>query len=264
MSLGDAMQVAVSGLMATDARLQKNASNLARLNEHSGKKEYLLITDRPYREFTAPGSSTSEGETINPTGYQVGTGVQIIGNFQSFEPGERIQTGRNLDVYIDGSGFFQVTMPDGTTGYTRLGSLQTDNAGRLVIPGVGYPLVPNVTFPNNVQEITINNIGQIFGRIEGVDTEIGQLQLATFLNDSGLRSLGHGLYAETPASGTADIGTPGTGKRATISQGSYEGSNVQAVTEIVELVQTEKDHAAMTKALKTGEEMWKAVNTIGG
>jgi flagellar basal-body rod protein FlgG len=264
MSLGDAMQIAVSGLIATDARLQKTASNLARLNELAGKKEYLLITDRSYREFTAPGSSTSDGGTLNPTGYQIGTGVQVVGNYLSFEPGERIQTGRNLDLFIDGDGFFQVNMPDGTIAYTRIGNLQTDNTGRLVIPGVGYTLIPNITFPQDTQEITINNIGQIFARIQGVDTELGQLQMATFLNPSGLRNLGNGLHAETGASGAADIGSPGTGKKGGIIQGAYEGSNIQAVSEIVELVQTEKDHAAITKALKTGEEMWKAVNTIGG
>ena len=131
------------------------------------------------------------------------------------------------------------------------------------MPGTGYPVIPNITVPINTQEITINNIGQVFARIEGVDTELGQLQTATFLNPAGLRNLGHGMFAESPASGAADIGTPITGKRGGIVQGAYEGSNIQAVSEIVELVQTEKDHNAITKALKTGEEMWKSVNTIG-
>ena len=263
MGLSDALHVAVSGLKACEERLQKSASNLANLSSVSGKREFVIITDRSYREYTSPGTATSQAGTINPTGYQVGTGVQVIGNYQSFEQGERIQSNRALDLYIDGDGFFQVTMPDGSIGYTRIGNLQVDNQGRLVMPGTGYPLVPNITFPADTSDISISAIGEIYARVGGQEQLLGQLQVATFFNPSGLRYLGNGLYSESGASGNADVGSPGTGKRGTLSQYSYEGSNIQAVDEIVSLVQTEKDNNAITKVLKTGEEMWKVVNAIG-
>ncbi|MBP9752876.1 MAG: flagellar hook-basal body complex protein [Proteobacteria bacterium] len=259
MSLSDAMNVAVSGLLAEEARLQKSASNLARSSEAAGKKEFIVITDRSYRDIVLAGTPTSQSGTVSPTGYQIGTGVQIVGNYLSFEQGERIQTGRSLDVYIDGNGFFEVTLPDGTLGYTRVGNLQTDNAGRLVMPGTGYPLNPNITFSTNMQDITINNVGEVYADVSGTPTLVGQIQTATFLNPSGLRRLGNGLFATTTSSGTANLSTPGSSINGPLVQGAYEGSNIQAVDEIVEMVAIEKSYNALTKVIKTTDECWKSV-----
>lgn len=261
--LNEALQIAVSGLEACEARLRTTAQNLANISTRAGRREFLIVMDRGYREFISPGTGTSQAGTINPTGYQVGTGVQVVGNYQSFEMGERIQTQEKFDVFIEGDGFFMVTMPDGTTAYSRVGNLQRDNQGRLVMPGTGYPISPNITIPPEAEDVSINSIGEVYVYANGQDQLIGQIQLATFINPSGLRYLGHGLYGESGASGTPDIGNPQTGKRGAIVQYAYEGSNIQAVDEIVNLVQVEKDNNAITKVLKTGEEMWKAVNQIG-
>lgn len=261
--LNEALHIAVSGLEACEARLRSTAQNLANISTRSGKREFLVVMDRGYREFISPGTGTSQAGTISPTGYQVGTGVQVVGNYQSFEMGERIQTQEKFDLFIEGDGFFQVTMPDGSTSYSRVGNLQRDNQGRLVMPGTGYPVSPNINIPSDAEDVTINSVGEVYVLANNQAQLLGQLQLATFINPSGLRYLGHGLYAESGASGAPDIGNPETGKRGSIVQYAYEGSNIQAVDEIVNLVQVEKDNNAITKVLKTGEEMWKAVNHIG-
>ncbi|CAO5678707.1 MAG: Flagellar basal-body rod protein FlgG [Holosporales bacterium] len=264
MSLTDAMNIAVSGLLAEDARLQKSASNLARSSEAAGKKEFVVITDRSYRDVILPGTPTSQSGTISPTGYQIGTGVQVVGNYLSFEQGERIQTGRALDLFIDGAGFFEVTLPDGTLAYSRIGNLQTDNTGKLVMPGTGYPITPNITFSSNMQDITITNIGEVYADVAGTSTLVGQIQTATFLNPSGLRRLGNGLYASSQSSGTANIAPPGSGIHGGLVQGAYEGSNIQAVDEIIEMVAIEKSYNALTKVIKTTDECLQSVTNPRG
>ncbi|HCU06965.1 MAG TPA: flagellar basal body rod protein FlgG [Holosporales bacterium] len=261
--LNSALQVAVSGLKAAEGRLHTTASNLAALNAISGKKSHLLITDRTYRNLVTPGASTSESGTINPTGYQLGTGVQIVGNYQSFSQGTRIDTGRALDVFIDGDGFFPVILPDGTQSYSRVGNLQVDNTGRLVMPGTGYVLEPSITFPEDTIDIDISATGEVsVTTTGGTQSSIGQLQLTTFLNPSGLKYIGSGMYQKSNASGEPVTGTPGSGRRGGLIQKTHEGSNIQAVDEMVELVQIEKDYNAITKVLKTGEKMWEASNAI--
>lgn len=261
--LNNALHVAVSGLKAAEGRLHTTASNLAALNAVAGKKTHLLITDRSYRNMITPGTSTSEGDTISPTGYQLGTGVQIVGNYQSFSQGTRIDTGRALDVYIDGDGFLPITLPDGTQAYSRVGNLQVDNSGRLVMPATGYPLEPAIVFPEDTLDIDISPNGEVAViNGGGAQNVIGQIQLATFLNPSGLKYLGNGMYQQSNASGEAILGNPGTARRGTMIQKSHEGSNIQAVDEMVELVAIEKDYNAITKVLKTGEKMWEASNAI--
>jgi flagellar basal-body rod protein FlgG len=260
MSFEDSMNTAVSGLTAAEAMLQKAASNLARMKEVAGKKEYIMITDRSYRDIMLPGTPTSQSGTLSPTGYQIGTGVEVLGNYLSFEQGERIQTQRALDLYIDGDGFFEATLPDGSLAYTRVGNLQIDATGKLVMPGTGYAITPNITFPANTTSFTINNAGEVYATVSGVETLIGQIQIGTFLNPSGLRRLGKGLYAETSASGPASLGPPGSGKSGTIVQFAYEGSNIQAVDEIVEMVAIEKNYSALTKLISTVKECWAAAS----
>lgn len=261
--LNSALQVAVSGLKAAEGRLHTSASNLANLNSISGKKSHLLVTDRSYRNLVTPGSNTSESGTINPTGYQLGTGVQIVGNYQSFSQGTRIDTGRALDVFIDGDGFFSVTLPDGGQAYSRVGNLQVDNTGRLVMPGTGYVLEPAITFPEDTIDIDISATGEVSVSTAGAGSSaVGQLQLVTFLNPSGLKYNGSGMYQKSNASGEPVTGNPGSGRRGGLVQKSHEGSNIQAVDEMVELVQIEKDYNAITKVLKTGEKMWEASNAI--
>ena len=261
--LNSALQVAVSGLKAAEGRLHTSASNLANLNSVAGKKTHLLVTDRSYRNLVTPGSSTSESGTINPTGYQLGTGVQIIGNYQSFSQGTRIDTGRALDIFIDGDGFLPITLPSGDTAYTRVGNLQVNNNGELVMPGTGYIVQPGITFPADTIDIDISATGEVsVTTTGGTQSSIGQLQLATFLNPSGLKYNGSGMYQNSGASGEAVLANPGSGKHGGLIQKSHEGSNIQAVDEMVELVQIEKDYNAITKVLKTGEKMWEASNAI--
>lgn len=261
-SINSAFHVARTGLQLTEAMLQVKATNIAGQGVLSFKKEGLIGTDRSYIDRVRPGTQTSAG-TINPNGYQVGTGVQAAGIYRSFAQGEVIQTGRYLDVMIDGEGFLPVTMPDGTTAYSRIGILQTDGNNNLVMPKTGYLIAPAITLPANTTGVMINESGQVYAEIANVQQLVGQLELATFFNPSGLKALGDGMYMETNASGTADRGIPGTNRRGRIMQGAHEGSNVNAMEETTDLIKIEKIYELLTKVLKTGDAMYEAGNRVG-
>lgn len=261
-SINSAFHVARTGLQLTEANLHIKATNIAGQGVLSFKKENLVGTDRAYISRVRPGTPTSDG-TINPNGYQVGTGVQSAGVYRSFHQGEVVQTGRYLDIMIDGDGFLPVTMPDGTTAYTRIGVLQTDGEGNLVMPKTGYLVDPAITFPQNTTGVMINETGEVFAEVDNIQQSVGQLELTTFFNSSGLIPLGDGMYRETEASGVADRGLPGTGRRGRIMQGVHEGSNVNAIEETTDLIRIEKIYDLLTKVLKTGDAMFEAGNRIG-
>jgi flagellar basal-body rod protein FlgG len=171
------------------------------------------------------------------------------------------QTSNNLDVAIQGSGFFQVLMPDGTTAYTRDGSFQTDSQGQLVTAS-GYPVQPALTIPANSTSLTIGRDGTVSSTVAGVSTQIGSLQLATFINSTGLQSQGENLYAETASSGTPSTNVPGTNGAGVLNQGFVETSNVNVVEELVSMIQAQRAYELNSKAITASDQMLQKLSQM--
>lgn len=263
-SVQDSLNIARTGLQAQEALLAVKTQNIASQNVDGFKRQYLIMYDLPYIDHGSVGVATSQSGTTDTTGVQIGTGVQAAAIYRIFSPGEYIQTGRSLDVMIDGDGFFMVTLPDGTTGYTRVGSFNRDKNGLLVMPKTGYTIQPGITLPQNAKKISINPAGQIYVETDpGKEEYVGQLQLATFSNPSGLLAVGDSIFVQTDASGLPDVGEPGTNQRGYVKQAYREGSNVNAVEEMTDLIKIEKVYEMLTKAVKTGDEMMKSANSMG-
>jgi flagellar basal-body rod protein FlgG len=188
--------------------------------------------------------------------------VRVVGTSKLFTQGSITQTGNSLDVAIEGSGFLQVSMPDGTTAYTRDGSLQTDANGQLVTAN-GYPLDPPVTLPSNVQSITIGNDGTVSATTNGSATavQVGALQLANFVNPSGLQAQGDNLFVETASSGSPQTGQPGLNGLGRLQQGSLESSNVNVVGEMVDMIETQRTYEMNSKAITTADQMLQKLTT---
>ncbi|MCE2716246.1 MAG: flagellar basal-body rod protein FlgG [Pseudomonadota bacterium] len=263
-SVQDSLNIARTGLQAQEALLAIKTQNIASQNVDGFKRQYLIMYDLPYIDHGAVGVATSQNGTTDTTGVQIGTGVQAAAVYRVFSQGEAIQTGRSLDVMIDGDGFFMVTLPDGTTGYTRVGSFNRDQNNTLVMPKTGYVIQPGITLPQNTLKVSINQVGEVYAETSpGQEVHVGQIQLATFLNPSGLLAVGDSIFVQTNASGAADVGEPGKNQRGYLKQAYREGSNVNAVEEMTDLIKIEKVYEMLTKAVKTGDEMMKAANSMG-
>jgi flagellar basal-body rod protein FlgG len=257
MSISNAFHVARTGLQMAETNLGVKAMNIAGQNADGYKKQYMIIQDLPYIDKGGVGTSTSNSNTISPTGTQIGLGVQSGGIYRDFTQGDPIQTNNFLDCMIEGEGFFQVTLPDGSTAYTRVGAFQTGPNNEIVMPKTGYIVQPGLILPTGVTDLRINSQGQVSALVAGSTTEVlvGQFQLSTFFNPSGLKAIGDSMFVQTAASGTPNTGTPGSGKIGTIEQGWREGANVNAVEEMTDLIKIEKIYEMLTKILKTGDEL---------
>lgn len=263
--IDNAFHVARTGLQMAEKNLGVKAMNIAGQNADGYKKQYMLTLDLPYLDQGGVGTATSNNNTIAPTGTQIGLGVQSGGIYRDFSQGEMIQTSNYLDLMIDGDGFFEVTLPDGTTGYTRVGALQTSANNEIVMPKTGYVVSPGLVLPTGTTEVSINEQGQVYAIVSGSQNQVlvGQFQLATFFNPSGLKAIGDSLYKETSASGTPDVGTASSNKRGKIKQGWREGANVNAVEEMTDLIRIEKIYDMLTKILKTGDAMMTSATSVG-
>ena len=208
-----------------------------------------------YQNLRQSGANSSE-QTQLPTGLQVGLGVRPVATSRQFSQGSLQQTTNYLDVAIKGNGFFPVSMPDGTTGYTRDGSFQLDNQGQLVTNN-GYQIQPGITVPANATAVTIGADGTVTAAISGQNTvqNLGQIQLTNFINPAGLEPRGENLYTETPASGTPQTANPGTDSTGTLAQGFVETSNVNVVEELVTMIQTQRAYELNSKAIQTSDQM---------
>ena len=262
-SIQNALNIARTGLQSQEALLAVKTQNIASQGVDAFKRQYLVMYDLPYVDYGSLGVNTSKTGSLDTTGIQIGTGVQAAAVYRVFSQGEAIQTGRSLDTMIDGDGFFMVTLPDGTVGYTRVGSFSRDQNNTLVMPKTGYTIQPGITLPANTMKVSINQIGEVYAETApGQETLAGQLQLATFYNPSGLKALGDSLFVETTASGQPDKGIPSTNRRGFIKQAYREGSNVNAVEEMTDLIKIEKVYEMLTKAVKTGDSMMGATNAM--
>ncbi|MGA1847556.1 flagellar basal-body rod protein FlgG [Deferribacter abyssi] len=253
---------AASGMTTQQINIDNIANNLANVNTAGFKKSRVNFEDLLYQEIRPAGAVTATG--INhPTGIQIGLGSKVVSTEKIFSQGNFQQTGNPLDLTIEGDGFFQVTLPDGTVGYTRNGSFKIDADGNLVTPE-GYLLEPNIAIPENALEINVGEDGTVSVTLPGEaePTELGQIELAKFINPSGLRSIGKNIYLQTAASGEPITGVPGEEGLGTIAQGILEMSNVNVVEEMVNLITGQRAYEINSKAIQTGDEMLQIVNNL--
>ncbi len=247
--------IAKTGLDAQQTRMDVISNNLANANTTGFKSSRASFQDLMYQNRAQPGAQTTE-QTLSPTGLMLGTGVRVVGTEKLFTQGEVSQTGNSLDVAIQGRGFLQVSMPDGTIAYTRDGSLHTDANGQLVTAD-GYPLDPGITLPSNVQSITIGADGTVSATTNGsgAAVQVGTLQLADFVNPAGLQPKGNNLYMETASSGAPQTGQPGLNGMGTLMQGALESSNVNVVEEMVNMIETQRTYEMNSKAISSTDQM---------
>jgi flagellar basal-body rod protein FlgG len=238
------------------------ANNLANVNTVGFKKSRADFQELLYQTISAPGATSAEGSQI-PSGIQVGLGVKPVAVQKIFQQGDFVHTGNSLDLVIEGDGFFQITMPDGTIGYSRSGAFKMDSEGRIVNSD-GYHLEPAITIPSNTQSITVGSDGKVTVLQAGSNTptEIGQIELARFINPGGLNAMGRNLYIPSASSGEATTGTPGTEARGTINQGFIEMSNVNVVEEMVNMIVSQRAYEITSKAVQASDEMLQTANNM--
>jgi flagellar basal-body rod protein FlgG len=247
---------------AQQTQLDHISHNLANSATNGYKRSHAVFEDLMYQTLRQPGANSAEQTTL-PTGLQVGLGVRAVATSRQFAQGGLQQTGNNLDVAIKGQGFFQIQMPDGTTGYSRDGAFQVDAQGQLVTNN-GYAVQPGITVPANAQTVTIGGDGIVTVTLPGqaAPQNIGQLQLANFINAAGLEPRGQNLYTETAASGTPNAGAPGTNSLGQLAQGFVETSNVNVVEELVSMIQTQRAYELNSKAIQTSDQMLQKLTQL--
>jgi flagellar basal-body rod protein FlgG len=246
---------AKSGMEAQQTQLDHISHNLSNSGTNGYKRSHAVFEDLMYQNLRQSGANSSE-QTQLPTGLQVGLGVRTVATSRQFSQGSLQQTDNNLDLAVQGKGFFQVSMPDGTTGYTRDGSFKLDAQGQIVTNN-GYVVQPGITVPENSTNLTIGNDGTVTAMIPGQvqPQNLGQLQLAGFINPAGLDPKGQNLFAETQSSGAPQTGTPNEGGFGMLSQGFVETSNVNVVEELVTMIQTQRAYELNSKAIQTSDQM---------
>ncbi|HSJ81693.1 MAG: flagellar basal-body rod protein FlgG [Thiobacillus sp.] len=254
--------IAKTGLDAQQTQMDVISNNLANVSTSGFKRSRAVFEDLLYQTIRQPGAQSSE-QTQLPSGLQIGTGVKPVATERIFTQGNLQQTGNAKDVAIQGNGFFQVLMPDGTTAYSRDGSLQADANGQLVTSS-GYAVQPAITIPADTQSLTIARDGTVSITQPGSSnaTTIGTLQLAMFINPAGLQSLGENLYAETAASGTPSSNAPGSNGAGLLNQGYVETSNVNVVEELVNMIQTQRAYEINSKAIQTSDQMLQRLTQL--
>jgi flagellar basal-body rod protein FlgG len=254
--------IAKTGMEAQQTQLDTISHNLANVGTNGFKRGHVVFEDLIYQNLRQAGAASSDQTTL-PTGLQVGLGVRSVATSRNFSQGNLQQTTNNLDLAIKGNGFFQIQLPDGTTGYTRDGSLQVDGGGQLVTNN-GYAVQPGITIPANAQSVTIAPDGTVNVALPGQATpqSIGQLNLASFVNPAGLEPKGQNLWAETAASGTPNAGAPGSDGLGLLQQGYVETSNVNVVEELVAMIATQRAYELNSKAIQTSDQMLQKLGQL--
>jgi len=247
--------IARTGLDAQQTQLDVISNNLANVSTNGFKRSRAVFEDLLYQTLRQPGAQSSQ-QTQIPTGLQLGAGVRPVSTASIFTQGNLQKTDNALDMAAQGNGFFQVLLPDGTTAYTRDGSFQKDNQGQIVTSS-GYPLQPAITIPATATSVTIGTDGTVSITEAGTAaaTQIGTIQLATFINPGGLQRSGQNLFLETAASGTPTPNTPGTNGAGIVNQGYVETSNVNVAEELVTMIQTQRAYELNSKVISTSDAM---------
>lgn len=257
-----ALFTAATGMIAQQMNVDNIANNLANVNTTGFKKSKLEFQDLLYQQLRLAGATQAEGAQV-PVELQIGYGTRPVATQRLFKQGNIVPTGNPLDVSIDGDGFLQLTLPDGTTAYTRDGALKLSAEGNIVTSD-GYSLEPQITIPADATAINISSNGEIAVLLPGgTDMQaVGQLETARFVNPAGLKSVGRNLFLETPSSGNPNIGTPDDQGFGKLSQGFLELSNVEVVDEMVSMIVAQRAYEINSKAIQTSEEMLSNANNL--
>ncbi len=255
-----ALWSAKTGLDAQNTQISVIANNLANANTTGYKSARANFQDLLYQNVRQVGGQSTQN-TQYSTGLSLGTGVSIVSTVKDYKQGSVTQTNGSLDLSVSGRGFLQITLPDGTLAYSRDGSLSLDNQGN-VVTASGYPLSPAITIPAGTQSVTVGTDGSVsIVSATNKTTTIGQIQLADFVNEEGLQPTGNNLLVESAASGAPQVGTPGTNGLGTVQQGTLETSNVNTVTELVNMIECQRAYEMDSKAITTVDQMLQYLST---
>lgn len=256
--MNSALWVSKTGLSAQDTALRVISNNLANVSTTGFKRDRVQFEDLLYQINRAPGGLSSQNTEL-PTGVQLGAGVRVASTQKQFIEGSIQNTDQALDMAIKGDGFFQITLPDGSAGYTRTGSFDIDQNGT-VVNALGYQLDPAINVPQGTVTLTIGADGTVTASAQdGTATQVGNVQLANFVNPAGLQAVGSNLYIETTASGAAQQGNPGQNGLGEIIQGALESSNVSVVEELVNMVATQRAYEMNSRVISTADQMLQFV-----
>ncbi|MGJ8690362.1 MAG: flagellar basal-body rod protein FlgG [Gammaproteobacteria bacterium] len=255
-----ALYVSQTGLSAQDKQLTSLSNNLANVATTGFKRDRVVFEDLLYQIYRQPGGNSTQ-DTVLPSGLQMGTGVRTVGTQKMFTQGALQTTEEPLDVAVNGRGFFQITMPDGTAAYTRDGQFQLSSEGELVTTS-GLTVAPGISIPINANTVTIGTDGTVTAVISGEtsSTQVGSLSLVDFVNPSGLQAMGGNLFRETVASGSPQESTPGTNGLGTVEQGLLENSNVDVVEELVNMITTQRAYELNSKVISTADQMLQFIS----
>lgn len=255
-----ALWIAKTGLDAQQTRMSVVSNNLANVNTTGFKRSRASFEDLLYQNIRQPGGNNTQQNQL-PSGLMTGTGVRVVSTEKSFAQGGLARTDNALDIAINGRGFFEVLMPDGTIAYTRDGSFQI-NANGEVVTNSGYPLQPGINIPDGAQSVTIGVDGTVSVTVAGqaAPVQVGNITITDFINPAGLQAKGENLYFETAASGPATQGTAGINGLGTLIQGMLESSNVNVVEELVNMIETQRAYEMNAKAISTTDQMLAFLN----
>ncbi len=258
-----ALNIAATGMAAQQTNVDVISNNIANMNTIGYKKQEANFEDLLYEDIKRPGAQSSETGTIIPTGIQLGAGVATASVYRITTQGTLTNTGNQLDLAVNGSGYFQVLLPSGETAYTRAGNFSLNDNGVLVTSD-GYTVLPQTTIPQTATAVTVSSAGQIQVTLPGqaATSQVGQLQLATFANPAGLQATGSNLFMITGASGAAVTGAPNSTGFGAVQQGYTEASNVDSVTEISNLIIAQRAYEMNSKVVTTADQMLQSTNTM--
>lgn len=258
-----ALLIGGTGMQAQQLNVEVISNNIANISTTGFKRMRAEFQDMLYENMRRVGSPSSDTGTLLPSGLQVGLGVKPVATYRINEQGNLIVTNNQYDLAINGRGFLQVQMPDGTTGYTRAGSLQLNESGQMVTPD-GFLIQPTITVPANALSVSVSSAGIVTAEISGqtAPQNLGQLQLAAFINPTGLEAVGDNLLKETDASGAPTVGNPQSTGFGSLIQGSVESSNVNVVSEITGLITAQRAYEMNSRVIKTADDMLTTVSQM--
>lgn len=257
------LDIGATGMLAQQTNVDVISNNIANMTTTGYKRQRADFKDLIYQNIDRPGAQSSDAGTRLPAGLQLGLGVKVGAVYRLNEQGTLQLTSNPLDLALNGEGFFQIDMPDGTTGYTRAGVFQMNENGEIVT-NEGYKLNPSIVVPKDATSVEINQNGEVFAKISGqvALSNLGQIQLARFANPTGLEAIGNNLLVETEASGTPTVGNPGDQGMALVRQGTVENSNVDVVEEITQMITAQRAYEMNSKIISTSDEMLQTVSQL--
>jgi flagellar basal-body rod protein FlgG len=258
-----ALHTAATGMMAQELNVQVISNNIANMRTTGYKRQRAEFQDLLYEHVRRVGTQTSDQGNQLPAGVELGAGVKTVGTPRLMTQGTLVQSGKDYDIAIRGEGFFQITLPDGRTAYSRDGSFELDSQGRIVT-AQGNVLSPGLTIPQNATGVTINAQGQVQATLPGqtAPTVVGQIQLAMFINKAGLQGIGDNLYLETPSSGAPQVGNPNQDAFGNLQQGNLEQANVEAVSEISDLIAAQRAYEMNAKVITATDQMLQSTSQM--